>query len=478
METSIDYYRSLVNRIWSLPKLNHCHFGIDSPTIVYFPGPTHTSLSLGHLSVQYIDFRFSELSQLIDYTPNLQHLSISINNRSMNRDFIQTAPSIVSLKLNVRDAPFVFARLLQYMPNLNHLTVNSLDTYFGNIRNVIGFRLDDPDFHYANLCANKPSIHMNGLKWEQIIVNHLPKLKTFRLKMTMQYWSNNNKEDDVDKLLISFGSHFWVRERQWFIRCDWSSEPKSPYICLYTLPYAFDHFDTHTAFIRSKSTCPNEHDYWLYDHVYNLHYDSSLTNSSALNRACFSNIHHLSIDLPSTNNIWSALSTFDRLNSCNVFILKDAVKNCDQLQMLLDQAPNLYSLKLTCKNFPLSELLLLKNNSTSVRRLDLYEYAAHKDWQCFNRKQCIELCNSPLGRQCEVLRIKVENPMDAIELIYSMSNLRALNVQIMNDECNVSDFKPSSTDDEVLQVLQRSLDYSCVATRNQFDSRFIQLWIR
>ncbi|CAF1310185.1 unnamed protein product [Rotaria sp. Silwood1] len=237
-----------------------------------------------------------------------------MNDRSIDRDLSLTFPSIISLKLDVRDAPFIFTRLLRCMPNLQHLTINSLDTYFGNLKNILAGRVDDLDIHVHNFYRGKPSIYMNGSKWEEIIVKHLPQLKTFQLKMKIQYWSRNNKEDDIDKLITSFGNHFWIRERQWFVRCDWNPEPTSSYICLYTLPYAFDHFDTHTALIRSKSTSPKENDYWLYDHVRNLHYDYSLTNNSALSRACFSKIHYLSIELPSSGNIWPTLSTFIHLN--------------------------------------------------------------------------------------------------------------------------------------------------------------------
>ncbi|CAF1178193.1 unnamed protein product [Rotaria sp. Silwood1] len=367
------------------------------------------------------------------------------------------------------------------MSNLQHLTINSVDTYFGNLKNILERRIDDYNVYCYILSTyklHKPSIYMNGRTWEEIIVNHLPKLKTFRLKMKIQYWSRNNKKDDIDTLLTSFGSHFWIRERQWFVRCDWHPEPTSSYICLYTLPYAFDHFDTHTVLIQSKSTSPNENDYWLYNRVHNLHYHFSLTNSSALSRACFPNIHHLSIELPSTDNIWFALSTFIHLNSVDVFILNDEVETYNQLQILLDRAPNLYSLKLICGKFSLPELALFKISSVSVRRLDLYGYIEYNDWQWFNKEQCLALSNSPLGIQCEVLRIKIENPIDVLELVYSMSHLRALNVQILNDPHNIPGLELPQTEDELLQFFQSSLDSTCILTRNEYDPRFIQLWIR
>jgi hypothetical protein len=161
-----------------------------------------------------------------------------------------------------------------------------------------------------------------------------------------------------------------------------------------------------------------------------------------------------------------------------VFVLNDNVKVQTQLQMLLDRAPNLYSLTFSCGKLSAPELSLLTNSSLSVRHLDLHGYTEHTDWHWFNSQQCAALCKSPLGIQCEMLRIKVENPMDVVELVYSMAYLRALNVQILNDEYNVPDFKPSSDMDEVLQLLQHSLDSTCTIVRDEFDSCSIHLWIR
>jgi hypothetical protein len=153
-----------------------------------------------------------------------------------------------------------------------------------------------------------------------------------------------------------------------------------------TLPYTFHCFDTHTAPIRSKSTSSKKKDYWLYDHVCSLHYDFSLSSGSALSYACFSNICHLSLELPTSDNIWSALSTFVHLNSLDVFVLNDNVKVQNQLQILLDRAPNLYSLRLSCEKLSAPELSLLTNSSISVRHLNLHGYIVHTNWHCFNNQ--------------------------------------------------------------------------------------------
>ncbi len=55
---------------------------------------------------------------------------------------------------------------------------------------------------------------INGHQWEQIIRNHLPKLKTFRLKMQRIFRDNSNIQQQADELLDSFRSSFWIDERQ------------------------------------------------------------------------------------------------------------------------------------------------------------------------------------------------------------------------------------------------------------------------
>jgi hypothetical protein len=323
-----------------------------------------------------------------------------------------------------------------------------------------------------------PLIPIDGHEWEKIIIKHLPELKIFQLKMEIQHSFHCQKEDIIDKLLASFSSHFWIREHQWFVRCDWNPDNKSSYVCLYTLPYAFDYFDTHTASILSKSTAPNENNYWSYDRVRNLRYHYSLSNSSALSHIRFSNIRHLSIDLPLADSELSALVRFDHMNSLHVYILNDDIKVKNQLQILLDQAHHIYSLRVSCGKLSSPSLGLLKNHSVSVRSLDLHGYTEHNGWEWFNREQCAALCASPLGIRCEVLRIRVEYPTDVLELVYSMPYLRALVVQILNDEHNIPDFESSSMEDEHVQWLRHSLDSTCTVVRHEFDSRYIYLWIR
>ncbi|CAF4745984.1 unnamed protein product, partial [Rotaria sp. Silwood2] len=68
-----------------------------------------------------------------------------------------------------------------------------------------------------NLCylpAETDNIHIDGHLWQQIIINHLPKLKIFRLYMILHFTDDNNQEQQVDTLLKSFRTRFWLDERQ------------------------------------------------------------------------------------------------------------------------------------------------------------------------------------------------------------------------------------------------------------------------
>jgi hypothetical protein len=113
-----------------------------------------------------------------------------------------------------------------------------------------------------------------------------------------------------------------------------------------------------------------------------------------------------------------------------------------------------------------------------VRNLDLQAYGENEDCHWFNSEQCAALCNSRWGRQCEVLRVQVENEMDALQLVYLMPSLRALIIQILNDERNTPEFESSSMYDELVEWLLNSLDYTCAVARHESDPRFIQLWVR
>ena len=478
VELNTEQYQLFLNNIWHLPRLMHCHIDISFRGSMFFLGPTITSPALEHLTVESVNFRSSTLSKVIVCTPRLRYLSIWIDEHFNNDNRSFTIPSLTSFKVYARDAAFAIEKLLKSTPNLSHLTVESLDTYLGNVSNVLAARFDDNLTEYTTFNRDEFSIHIDGHKWEEIIVNHLSKLKTFRLKMKYQRWTHHTNRDHVDVLLRSFSSHFWIQEARWFVQCDWNSNRHSPYFCFYTLPYSFNQFDINDAPMQCSSTSPNGNDYWSYNHVRELHYHSGLSDRGTLGLIRFGNICHLSIDLPKCSILTSVLPTLSHLKTLSVFITDDRVEAQDQLQMLIDRAPNLYALKISCGKLTASRFALFTIDSLSVRHLDLQYYTGHEGWYWFSSQQCAALCQSPLGRRCEMLRMNVENPMDVLELVYSMPNLRALHIRVSNDVYNILDTKSSSIEDDTLLFLRDSLDSTCIVMRDAWDAHFIHLWIR
>jgi len=218
----------LSNTIWSLPKLTHCY--VDTDRYV-FHIPTMISSSIECVSILGYCCRLNELIQLLKKTPHLR--SLCIRHRDLNDDqyFSSPIPLLTALKLyDMRSRP-VMMKLLQNMTNLSHLSV---ETFY---------------------------INLDGYQWERIIINHLPKLRVFRLKMEIQLTGKTNNEQQVDTLLDSFRSQFWLEEHQWFVRCHRRPQTSYSDILLYTLPLVFRDFNMSTMHFPYKSTCPYNKNY-------------------------------------------------------------------------------------------------------------------------------------------------------------------------------------------------------------------------
>ena len=272
---SINFF----NIIWSLPKLIYCHLD----TRASFHAPTVVSLSLKYVSILCRFRQLHKLAKLFQQTPNLYRLSIPFEN--LIDDLTMTLPSFSSLtmlKLFNTGSLEVMKTILLLVPNLTHLKVDTC------------------------------SIHCNGCLWEELIDNHMPQLKVFRFRMRLQLHSDQNQEEIVDKLLDSFRSRFWLEKLRWYVGCHEKLEQHCRTILLYSLPYAFNEFDSSMLTVTYKSTYPHEH--------------SRLGNDHSFTK--FFNVRNLSIHFPSDKNFWSI------------------VPMLHQLQKMLDFIYNLYLIEL------------------------------------------------------------------------------------------------------------------------------------
>jgi hypothetical protein len=415
--------------------------------IAYFPVPNIRSKSIEYLSIEILPVHFIGIVRLFRCAPNLRHLHVQINHASDENILQLTNASISSLNLHI-----------------NHPSCNQL------------FNLLQKMSHLIKLTLHIESMIVDGHQLEQLIVNHLPKLIVLRFFMYRSIDVNHSYETEVDQILNSFRSSFWLIDRRWFVRCHLCILCAFPIIVIHSLPYTLDSFVVHSGPRENctKSTCPSNDDYWSYDRVTTLNYQSGELNETIRYPFRFSNIRHLDITFPMCSQFSSTVPRFDHLISlvASNTRLIDSDNALDQLICLIDRAPRLYSLTINSWSSSIIHEILCKINSTSIRRLDLLSFYYPDCDRCFNAEQCLRFARSPLGMQCEILLIVIENRTIIHDLIHQMNNLRALKVYCPGGQPN----EKSLTG---LELMQWTLhDYPCTFLEDRTGIENKRMWIR
>jgi hypothetical protein len=416
---------TIMNQIWSLPELTHCHFDIKFQNDVYLANITSRSSSLKHLTIDGVSCCLFELSNLFKHTPNLEFISLKSRDKDQRR-ILPAIPSLTTLELHVQDHNDMMMNLLYKTRNLCHLKVKLYNLY------------------------------LNGQQWEEIINTHLPQLKILQFRMNYNCPITNYTQE-IDQLLSSFRSQFWLQKYKWYVRCHWFRSDLSCYICVFTIPYAFSDlsFLINTS---SKSTCPNDVAYRSYDHVHTISDEQLIwSNTSEHSQARFPNIHHLCVSRSDDNQL-GFVTGLNKLKSLEV--LKYASRS--SVQTFLNQTTNLYSLTLTDPMFMLT--------NPSIRRLDLLNKCDY-----LTKEQCDELNRSSLIGSCEVLLIKITNPMYIIPLLNNMHQLRALTIQCQNDYWSQSRCACIYT---TLEKLRSHLPQTAEIDRDPKFRNHIRIWLR
>ena len=203
--------------------------------------------------------------------------------------------------------------IIQKMPNLRYLTIKS-----------------------TNIC-------LNGYEWETIFNDFLPNIQLFRLKMEFTFPHQNYIEQQINQLLETFKTPFWLEKHQWYVRCYSTIRNNLKIAILYTLPYTFEEFHFINEYYY-KSTCPNEEDYLSYDYVQNLHMEKYNDENFTQPYIRLPNIRCLSIDRFYDDKLWSYILSLDRLISLYIRVPYQDFQNY-QLRLLCERASCLYSLK-------------------------------------------------------------------------------------------------------------------------------------
>jgi hypothetical protein len=141
-----------------------------------------------------------------------------------------------------------------------------------------------------------------------IISDYLPKLKNIHLRMKFKPPNNEDKEKQLNEIVDSFRTDFWINKNKRFVRCYWHIEDEkneSSSIHLFTLPYIFGYFDGSNKYILTKSTCSSDDDYLRCDKVNSLYYYPSYFTDSIISLIRFNNIQSLTLAFPLNEQFFS-----------------------------------------------------------------------------------------------------------------------------------------------------------------------------
>lgn len=432
----------LMNHIWSLP-VTHCFF-----ESFFSKGQCFSNIQMVCKSMKYlvIDSFYEDLNSLyhlLDCTPNLRHLSISLNGYTTTDDddeMINPRRSTLnSLKLVYRSSIKSLTNFLQYLPNLTSLIITM------------------------------PDVYLNGNEWERILRDYLPNVRKLCFRMNVPLSDNDEKEQQIDDLLKTFRTNFWLKEHQWFVQCDWSAFGWSELVLVYTLPYDFNDFSYYDT-IQSRSTHCNPMEYPVYDRVHTLRHSFSDTlpmNEIVQLNPRFSSIIDLQLYLPLTDHFSSCLASLEHLKYLHVTIIENSFDQ--QLQFLLDRATNLYSLTLRSRIY--FQIDFMQITSASLRRLDLQSKSFFR-LDYFDDDDCRSLTQSSIGKQCEVLLISVKTRSTIRDLIDQMFNLRSLTIQCKEDKYSIHE------NDGFIQWLSEHVPDNCSIVRDEQQRSKIHLWIK
>ncbi|CAF4461561.1 unnamed protein product [Rotaria sp. Silwood2] len=332
----------MMNNIWSLSCLTHCYLDIYFEDICHLIPPNIISCTIKHLSLLGVQCDLDNLSYLYENTPYVEYLSINICDPYDDHYHLSLIPSLNKLKLKCESSSRIIQSILRKIPNLIDLTVET------------------------------KIIHMDGHIWKEILLKNLPKLKIFNLKMEFELIDYDDIEQEVDKIIDSYKNQFWINQHKWFIQCFCYTENKSSFIYLHTLPFIFQNFSINiNEIFLFKTTYIQDKHYFKYNYVQDLKYSSTTSEHICLPDIIFPNVKYLTLTLPHDDHLQFLLPKFKNLIYLQIKIINYSHydNNFIQLQVLLDQSPNLYYLKFY--SWP-SEISKNENKNKKVIQLYIF----------------------------------------------------------------------------------------------------------
>lgn len=325
---------------------------------------------------------------------------------------------------------------------------------------------------YDNAWAGPPP---DGQKWEKLIVSSLPLLVNFQFYF--KFWKDSGPKGDINRIISTFATPFYLEEKHWFVRCDAHCQRFSSAV-LYSLPFAFERFEIIThSFQESVSTLPMNSTSNFNQNIYRKiktlvtevkcdQLDPGLTKR---------NVKHLVLKFSGTPTDWifsmnylRQLSLDHRINMTP----KDFSRLLTNLPWLNSLIASYHTLK--CLTNCWKNKLVCEQLSYKIRSLNVCsnEYGLFLIQNYVRVDELVHIVRI-FGRRCQHLTVTVySRNVVAGLLLRAMKRLCSLKVILTeHDNMNITKDWLSAQD-----VALKDLDYSFIVNGNEysfwFDNRY------
>jgi hypothetical protein len=315
----------------------------------------------------------------------------------------------------------------------------------------------------------------DGQKWEKLIVSSLPLLIKFQFYF--KFWKDASPIGDINRIISTFATPFYLEEKHWFVRCDAHCQLFSSAV-LYSLPFAFERFGIIThSFHESISTLNENSTSHFNQNVYTKvktlvadvkcdKLDLGLTKR---------NVKHLILKFSGTPADW--LFSMNHLRQLSLGSHIDIppkdfarlLKNLPQLNSLIASYQTLKCITNYWKNKIACEQLSYKIQSLN---LCSNEYVSFHTQDYIKVDELVHIVRI-FGRRCQHLTIIVysRNVLAGL-LLRTMKRLRSLKV-ILKEHENLKITKDWLREQD---ITLKDLDYSVIMNENEysfwFDNRY------
>jgi hypothetical protein len=311
----------------------------------------------------------------------------------------------------------------------------------------------------------------DGQRWEKLIVSSLPLLENFQF--CFKFWKDCGPMGDINRIISTFSTPFYLEEKRWFVRCDAHCQQFSAAV-LYSLPFAFERFEIIThSFNESISTLTpcstNDFNKNIYRNVKTLIAD---VKCEKLHQGLMGrNVKHLILKFSGIPTDWLFTMTYVRQLSFGSQIEmspKDfarLLKNLPCLNSLIAPYNTLKILTNYWKNKIVCEQLSQKIRSLNVC---LDEYLPFKVQDYVKVDELLPIVRV-FGKRCQHLTVTVYSRNIVAGLILrSMRRLRSLKV-LLREHGNLKITKDWLREQD---VTLKDLDCSIIIDGNEYSFWF------